>query len=256
MLLAPLVSSTMLYHSMRQLSNQDSASSTSPLPPTWLIDPPAILLGSVIKHTPLEALVFSRRNLVQMMSMCSLILMTHLWESSRAQEAAAKSAGVRAEDKTWIPKNELQRTIQYSKLVLRITCYLLVIRLVAHFSFDNLWGSKCLLGQLDVLLHTEDCSSIIHGYRACLFVLSIFDLRHGSHCATWTHSGRAWSYCPCCYSAFHGNYKPHKRSRTLLSGDFSLQVAHSQSSNRSGLSQLRSYRPTVFPPHSSSFSSP
>lgn len=214
LLLAPMISLTMLCLSMRQLSVQGAQPSLSVLPLQWLIDPPLVLTGSAIKHTALEALVLSRRNLVQTLSMCSLILMVHLWASSRAEEAAANSTSPRAEDRTHIPKNELQRTIEYSKLVLGTTVGLLLVRFAASVSYDKLWSGKRPIDSPNACIVLNKHRPIIHGYRTGIFIFSVLNLCDGPRGTSWTHIGRTGPHCPCRHGAFYGDCKLNKCPRT------------------------------------------
>lgn len=58
-------------------------------PPGWLIESPAYLSKSFAKIHPREALLNSRRNLVQLSTLCSFVLLTHLCTSNLASSNGA-----------------------------------------------------------------------------------------------------------------------------------------------------------------------
>ena len=83
--MAPAVGATMLYQSLQHLGQIPPG---NPLPSGWLIELPETLSHSHSRYTSLGALVSSRRNLVQLLSLCSWILLVHLAASNRAQKEA------------------------------------------------------------------------------------------------------------------------------------------------------------------------
>ncbi|WWD01023.1 hypothetical protein V866_007961 [Kwoniella sp. B9012] len=101
LLLGPLVASALLHAALTQLSNNPE----SPLPGNWNIEFPLVLPSTPIRKfansldTPpsntikaLSALVTSRRNLVQLFTLCSFVLLVHLTRSLHLEIKQSKQS--------------------------------------------------------------------------------------------------------------------------------------------------------------------
>jgi dolichol kinase len=101
LLLAPLVAAGMLHASLDHLS----AAPDTPLPKEWNIESPLVLHSTPIRFLQgitlfptdairaLSALATSRRNLVQLFTLCSFVLLVHLARSLHLENKQAKAAG-------------------------------------------------------------------------------------------------------------------------------------------------------------------
>jgi dolichol kinase len=104
LLLAPLVAAGLLHASLSQLS----LAPESPLPPNWNIESPLVLHSTPIRPLPgitlfptdsiraLSALATSRRNLVQLFTLCAFVLLVHLARSLHLESKQAKAASTSA----------------------------------------------------------------------------------------------------------------------------------------------------------------
>jgi dolichol kinase len=100
LLLAPLVAAGMLHASLDHLS----AAPDTPLPKEWNIESPLVLHSTPIRFLQgitlfptdairaLSALATSRRNLVQLFTLCSFVLLVHLARSLHLENKQAKAA--------------------------------------------------------------------------------------------------------------------------------------------------------------------
>ncbi|KAG8832409.1 hypothetical protein FRC17_001390 [Serendipita sp. 399] len=92
LLLGPIITASMLYGTI----TVDAARDTY-YPPGWIIESPLYLQKSLDKIPPRQALLNSRRNLVQLSTLCAFVLLTHLCTSNlpafKAREAAAEHHG-------------------------------------------------------------------------------------------------------------------------------------------------------------------
>ncbi|KAG8935523.1 hypothetical protein FRC02_007882 [Tulasnella sp. 418] len=156
LLFVPLVASTLLHLSL-------SRSSASTYPSNWYIEAPKELLPSPY-HTHVtasEALVLSRRNLVQLSTFCSFILFSHIsawrWKRSRCPTsslypnalAIAINGALPTPEDSLIPRNEVKRSWLYTKFCLLLTFVALLIRWVVEASQIGIWQD---LSYTDVIL--------------------------------------------------------------------------------------------------------
>jgi hypothetical protein len=96
-MLPATIAGALLYIAHRTASSADLQPPPEPplptlplLPPDWLIDPPSTL-GS-LHLTPQEALVRSRRQLVNLATLCPLLVLVHVWTSWYYEWRKAKRA--------------------------------------------------------------------------------------------------------------------------------------------------------------------
>lgn len=107
LLLGPLVAAAMLHCTLRLLSQHPPPLTAAG--PTWYIEPPLVLPSTPMRYmdpavTPmitdallaLSALATSRRNLVQLFTLCSFVLLVHLVRSLVLEIGQAKASGVPA----------------------------------------------------------------------------------------------------------------------------------------------------------------
>ncbi|WVQ99035.1 hypothetical protein IAU59_006167 [Kwoniella sp. CBS 9459] len=102
LLLGPLVAAALLHAALSQLA----ANPESPLPGYWNIELPLVLPSTPVKRLPsnlitpipndtiraLSALAISRRNLVQLFTLCGFVLLVHLTRSLHLELKQAKQA--------------------------------------------------------------------------------------------------------------------------------------------------------------------
>ena len=70
-------------------------------PPSWLVEAPATLTQSALKMSAREALVCARRNLVQLTTLCSFVLLVHLCTSKQVDLSRIKAPKKRGR-RSWL----------------------------------------------------------------------------------------------------------------------------------------------------------
>lgn len=88
LLLGPIAAASMLYGTL--LTNTPGHAF---YPPGWLIEPPVHLTKSQTPIHPNQALLNSRRNLVQLSTLCSFVLLAHICTSNLASSNGAHWTG-------------------------------------------------------------------------------------------------------------------------------------------------------------------
>lgn len=131
LLLAPLVSTVMLIYT-ESLASLPTPSSNL-LGKQWIIEDPLSLPNSRKPLTPFEALILSRRNLVQLMTLTSGILLVHIFTFHyQRYKYAQKSAAV-------LPKNESRRTMSYVGFTAILTAGALLLKAIFMETRLNVW---------------------------------------------------------------------------------------------------------------------
>lgn len=162
LLFGPLASASLLLTTLRQLSNSNI---TNALPAGWLVEQPLVLPAppssslitadlTAAPHAALEALAKSRRSLLSLSTVISLVLLLHLLLSRtrEKQHISMAVAGISAdsppvrrtgrtgekpiETKTlhWVPKSEWRRTGSVVGLAFGVSLFLGVLQgFMGHF---------------------------------------------------------------------------------------------------------------------------
>lgn len=113
-----------------------------PLPPSWYIEPPAILDKSVLRVSALEALVRSRIVLVQLATFCSFLFLTHL-VSSRLYEARCRARLCTPEgERASVPRSEWRRSRLYILFSLLVSASSVTLRYVLSTTGIGVWKGK------------------------------------------------------------------------------------------------------------------
>jgi hypothetical protein len=118
------------------------ASPVTSLPEAWLIEDPPILEHTRYSLTAFEALLRSRRNLVQLMTLSSGILLVHLFASRKSQKGKALKAGSAENglfEKPWLPKSEGRRSMSYVGFTAILTAGALLLKAFLVHTELNVW---------------------------------------------------------------------------------------------------------------------
>ncbi|KAG7089841.1 hypothetical protein E1B28_011486 [Marasmius oreades] len=133
LLLGPLVSCALLYSS---LSRRDPTS--NPLPPNWRIEAPFSLNNSKGSYTPLEALVLSRYNAVDLAVMCSSILLLHICCSWCLEHQYSSSANIDGERKS-VPRSEGRRLLFYVTFTIGVSFSVVALKVAFQLLSWGFW---------------------------------------------------------------------------------------------------------------------
>jgi hypothetical protein len=112
--------------------SKSSPDSTFLLPDGWLIEHPPFLAHGRHHMTALQALVHSRRNLVQMMTLSSGILLIHLFSTQNSRNHDANS-------ELWFSKNEAKRSMSYVGFTAILTAGALMLKSLFIHTNVNIW---------------------------------------------------------------------------------------------------------------------
>lgn len=142
LLLGPLIASGLLITALRQQGHISANPDYKLLPAAWRIEAPIILNDHVLPISVIEALVLSRRNLVNIATVCSTILLAQVvaswWYESRYVLARNAPEGERAS----VPRREGRKLALYVLFMLGSTFAALCVRALAVDAGAGIWQSE------------------------------------------------------------------------------------------------------------------
>lgn len=115
-----------------------SSASGKALPDNWLVEDPRVLSQAPNPLTAIEALVLSRRNLVDLATLCSLLLLTHVCASWWA-EASQRRTGIPDTERASVPRSEMQKAWVYSSFTIMLTMSTFGIRMAMGEAGWGIW---------------------------------------------------------------------------------------------------------------------
>ncbi|THV02843.1 hypothetical protein K435DRAFT_748744 [Dendrothele bispora CBS 962.96] len=134
LLFGPLVSATLLYHSLSLSPSSD------PLPPGWRIEPPNTLSNARGHYTALEALILSRYNLVDLANLCSTVFLLHVcaswWLEGRYRGGASN---VLDAERRSVPRSEIRRLTYFALFTLGTSLTMVALRLGLEVASLGIW---------------------------------------------------------------------------------------------------------------------
>lgn len=146
LLFGPLVSSSLLITTLRQLA---APPSTSALPSPWLVEPPMTLSRESpavlsVTQVALEALARSRRSMLSMSSLLTVVLLLSLLCSRgiatiQAVTTSHNGAARRERDKWGLPKSEWKRTGWVVACAFAISTFMGALKLLLEGMNSSLW---------------------------------------------------------------------------------------------------------------------
>ncbi|ORY22576.1 hypothetical protein BCR39DRAFT_551328 [Naematelia encephala] len=180
LLLGPLVASALLHASLTQLSNNPSEA----VLPGWEIESPLVLPSTPIRQLPgripaiatdairaLSALATSRRNLVQLFTLCSFVLLVQLTRSLHLERkldrttvvsSAALSGTPMERDSSepsraplsgtyWLRKGEWRRNLSVVGFAFLVTAGCVVVKIVTAYIGRGVWSD---MSASDIIIAT------------------------------------------------------------------------------------------------------
>lgn len=168
LLMGPYAAVSMLYGSL--------TTPNLPLrPPSWLVEAPATLPHSALKMPAREALLCARRNLVQLTTLCSFVLLVQLCTSKHVDLSRIKAG-------FWCPKTRGRRSWLFVGYSLLISAAVVTFHIVSDMLSLNVWKGmpsydreESILTSLDLTYF--DVLVISSFYQFCLYVMA--RLSHG-----------------------------------------------------------------------------
>lgn len=164
LLLAPLISAGLLHDAMQRLSSADLRLRE------WRIEPPLVLASTPIRdiagRTPelsdtlraLSALAISRRNLVQLFTLCSFVLLVHLARSlhlarrlsvsphstpasaNMEREASESTRQTRGLGLHWSKQSEWRRTRSVVLFAFIVTAGCILVKIATAYIGRGVWS--------------------------------------------------------------------------------------------------------------------
>ncbi|KAF9648803.1 hypothetical protein BDM02DRAFT_3095826, partial [Thelephora ganbajun] len=142
LLIGPLIASAELYTTLKSVSTGRPL-----LPPEWRVDSTIFPLSEP-KLTQAEALVVSRRALVDLATICSVILLIHVC-ASWWKEARVRKDGLPETERASVPRSEMRRLRLY--VVFGLVVSLAVVAMRAGFH-EMGWGIWQNMSPIELLL--------------------------------------------------------------------------------------------------------
>lgn len=149
LLLGPLVAAALLHAALSTLTSQPE----SALPHGWLIERPLVLPMTSIRHVAgmlpiastdvtkaLSALATSRRNLVQLFTLCSFVLLVQLAWSLRLEIKLNKDVEGFDGGTYWLRRGELRRSSSAVGFGFLVTGGCVVVKIVTPYIGRGVWS--------------------------------------------------------------------------------------------------------------------
>ncbi|TDL25620.1 hypothetical protein BD410DRAFT_813380 [Rickenella mellea] len=137
LLLGPLISAACLYVSYRWQASVPPNS--LPLHPGWIIEAPILLNKAPLRYSTLEALTFSRRNLLQQSTFCSFLLFLHLTASRRIEAMYRAEVSTSEGERGSVPRSEARRTWLFIMFTLAVSVIAICVRGLFEMAEIGIW---------------------------------------------------------------------------------------------------------------------
>ncbi|KAG8213069.1 Fph type histidine kinase [Butyriboletus roseoflavus] len=160
---APLISIALLFSSLHQTASPNPGV----LLPDWLIEAPRILQHARAPLSVLDALILSRRSLVDYATLCSFILLIQIFSSSWYEARYRRGRNVPEGERGSVPRSEARRTWTYWIYSYVLTLVALFVRHLFASNNINLWHN---LSYFDIIV-----GSVF--FQFCLYIA--LRLAHG-----------------------------------------------------------------------------
>lgn len=138
LILGPLVASALLYIALVPFTQSRDADM---LNPSWYIERPQPLPNSGHPYTSVEALVYSRRNAVNVATLCSVVLLAHVCTSKWYEYWCRCRASTAEGERASVPRSEARKFWLYVSMASIVCCILLILRCTLEWCDIGLWQS-------------------------------------------------------------------------------------------------------------------
>ncbi|KAL4074815.1 hypothetical protein V8B97DRAFT_1868302 [Scleroderma yunnanense] len=161
--LPPLIAVALLSSAVRKAASPDSGL----LPRGWLIEAPRVLTNGRSPLSALEALILSRRGLIDYASLSSFILVVQILASSWYEARYRRRRSVPEGERGSVPRKEMRRTWLYSAFALVLALVVLCLRFLLARYHIGIWQN---ISYYEIIIGTIF-------YQFCLYVA--LRLAHG-----------------------------------------------------------------------------
>ena len=135
---------------MRKAASPDSGL----LPRGWLIEAPRVLTNARSPLSALQALILSRRGLIDYAVLCSIILVVQILASSWYEARYRQRWSVPEGERGSVPRKEVRRTWLYTAFSLVLAIVVLCLKILFAWYHTGIWHSECSL-VVDPLQRTD-----------------------------------------------------------------------------------------------------
>jgi dolichol kinase len=141
-MLPSIIAGALLYTALRT-----SAASPSPalLPSAWLVEGPEVLDQGPSPTSAIQALVNSRRNLVDLATFSSTLILVHVWSSAWFEMRHRNDAAVAEGERRSVPRQETRRLQLYMTFSCVVTLDALLLKAAFGYFSIGIWISRYLL---------------------------------------------------------------------------------------------------------------
>ncbi|KAG2058490.1 hypothetical protein BDR06DRAFT_980357 [Suillus hirtellus] len=165
LLLPPMIALALLYSALRQVHSPSSDPNLPP--PHWLIEAPSVLHNPRSPDSAIDALIQSRRGLVDYSTMCSFILLAQVCSSWIIETRYRGRPSVPEGERGSVPRSEMRRTWLYVLFTFVMTMLAMTVRYLFALVEIPIWRN---ISYLDIGI-----GSLF--YQLCLY--SALRLAHG-----------------------------------------------------------------------------
>lgn len=140
LLLTPLIAMALLVNTSRSIT---SDSFKTEIPAGWIIEAPKELRNMQGAYTASQALLLSRYSLANLSTLCSTILLLHLYASWWFERHYSKSPNAKEGERTSVPRNEGWRAWYYTLFTVAISVATATARIVMNRYEIGIWQRGC-----------------------------------------------------------------------------------------------------------------
>ncbi|OJA16459.1 hypothetical protein AZE42_04675 [Rhizopogon vesiculosus] len=155
----------LLYSALRHAHS--ASSDPNSLPPRWLIEAPSVLHNPRSPASAIDALIQSRRGLVDYSTMCSFILLAQVCSSWAFETRYRGRPSVPEGERCSVPRSEMRRTWFYVLFTFGVTALAVIVRYLLALAEIPIWRN---ISYLDIGI-----GSLF--YQFCLYIA--LRLAHG-----------------------------------------------------------------------------
>jgi dolichol kinase len=109
------------------------------LPAGWIIEAPTVLHTTHHDYTVPQALILSRFTCVNLSTLCSTVLLLHIYASCWFERRYSKSLNAKEGERTSVPRNEGRRALYYGLFTIAISTIVSVTRAILSRIGVGIW---------------------------------------------------------------------------------------------------------------------
>jgi dolichol kinase len=143
--MGPMICAAMYYSALRLAA----APTPMPLlPPTWRIEAPLLQPDALVPLNALQAVVRARRMLVDLGTLCPIIMLIHVYASWWTEHLYRKVKTVPEGERGSVPRKESKRLWRYAIFTVAVSLALASLRVAMPFTGCGIWQSTPIFTSL------------------------------------------------------------------------------------------------------------